>query len=534
MFVSYKRVAVCYLMVTVLMFICVFRVYAIAKNENYKDAAESETIRKITLNQSRGTIFDCNMNRITNSQSLYYAVIFDEPMAMATLYKYFSGQQIEEITQEICKNGFALRTVSREIICDGIYCVKTYSHADDSLIAKHIIGYTDSNGKGVCGLESAYDDLLATDRVNTLSFNISGQGKVLGSGKPLLNYDYDKENDGIRITIDKNIQQIAEQAAMDITCGAVVVTDVKSGKIRALVSRPDYKLSDLTSAINNENEPLLNRVLCTYNIGSVFKPLVAIAGYEKGESATVNCVGYTNIDGLSFACHRLMGHGLVDITDALKFSCNSFFYNYIQQVGAEAVIKTARKAGFESEIVLCDGLKCKKGNIGNISFITTSKRALANLSIGQGELMLSPLAITNLYMAIAGGGSYRAPSLVEGVVSDQKLKEKISPIAPVRIMSKNTADKLKRDLATVLEEGGTGEKAKPTLTSAAGKTGTAQTGVVKNGKKVTNSWFCGFFPFEEPQYAVTVFSENATDGCGAIFAAIADRITEYNLDANIN
>ena len=93
--------------------------------------------------------------------------------------------------------------------------------------------------------------------------------------------------------------------------------------------------------------------------------------------------------------------------------------------------------------------------------------------------------------------------------------------------SKSTADKLNTDLSAVLEEGGTGKTARPKLVSAAGKTGTAQTGVVKGGKMVTNSWFCGFFPLDNPKYAVTVLSENAKGGCGGVFAEIADAITVY-------
>ncbi len=527
MSVSYKRMAACYILAALLMFICVFRVFTVMRQEKYLAAAENESKRTVALNYSRGTIFDCNMNRITNAQTVWYAVIFNEPSALATLYNYFSGEETKSITEEVRKNGFALRKVSRNIVCDGIYCVKAYTHADDSLIAKHIVGYVNAEGKGVSGLEAAFNELLLGEGQNTVAFNISGRGEVLSYEEPLLKYDYGKENCGVKITIDKDIQQLAEQEAMDINCGALIVTEVKSGKIRAMVSRPDYKLSDLGRALSDENEPLLNRALCTYNIGSVFKPIVAAAGYESGISAETDCQGYTDIDGLTFACHKLGGHGIVDITHALKFSCNSFFYQFIQRVGASRVLSIARKTGFENEIYLAEGLKSQKGSLGSTEITSLSKRALANLSIGQGELMLSPLAITNLYMAVANGGNYKPPSLVEGTVEKGKLSEATLLPASVKLMSKTTAEKLKLDLSTVLTEDGTGEEAKPTLTTAAGKTGTAQTGVVKNGKKVTNSWFCGFFPFEEPKYAVTVLSENAAGGCGHIFASLADAITEY-------
>ena len=129
-------------------------------------------------------------------------------------------------------------------------------------------------------------------------------------------------------------------------------------------------------------------------------------------------------------------------------------------------------------------------------------------------------------MAIANGGVYTPPSLIEGRVEDMTLVETKTQLQSVRLFSENTAEKLKKDLSAVLDEDGTGKAAKPKHTTAAGKTGTAQTGVVKGGKKVTNSWFCGFFPLDNPKYAVTILSENAKGGCGGIFADIADEITK--------
>ena len=148
------------------------------------------------------------------------------------------------------------------------------------------------------------------------------------------------------------------------------------------------------------------------------------------------------------------------------------------------------------------------------------------MSVGQGAMMISPLVINNLYMAIANDGNYHTPSLVEGIVKNGKVIERYTLPAMVNVMKSTTAKTLKQALATVLDEDGTGHSAKPKLTTAAGKTGTAQTGRIKNGKGVVNSWFCGFFPFDNPKYAVTVLSENSKSGCGSVFAGIADGITE--------
>ncbi len=524
----HKRVAACYFLIVAIMFICILRLCTIVLDPKYKTVAETASSKKISIGFSRGTIYDTNGTPLTNAKIVYCNLIFDKPTALIALYDHFASDEIDKISDEIRENGFALRYTEEKLSANGIYSYAVSEHNSSDTLAPHIIGYTDSKGKGLCGLEQSFNDLLSAEKENYISFTLNGMGEMLEGIEPNFFCDYKIEKNGVKTTIDSDIQRIAEEGAKFIDRGAVVITDVESGRIRAFVSRPDYDLTSPGDALSDADEPLLNRALCTYNIGSVFKPYVAAAGYEKNLFYTTECKGYTDIDGLVFSCHNLGGHGSVELSSALKYSCNTFFYKYIQSIGGRSVVDIARKAGFESRIPLADGMVCKAGSLGNTASYNLSERALANMSIGQGELMLSPLAISNLYMAIAGDGSYRTPSLIEATVKDGKTDIK-PPSAKVRVMSETTANKLKTDLAEVLTEGGTGEAAKPTLTTAAGKTGTAQTGIVKNGKKVTNSWFCGFFPLDKPKYVVTVLSENAQKPCGSVFAYIADEIT-----ANIN
>ena len=519
-----KRIVLCYVLSTVLMLLCVLRVFAVMKSENYRTVADTMSSRVIKLNGARGTVFDTDMNRITNSRTAFYTVITDSPSVYASLFNFFDAEETNSIIEEIRQQGFALRITASRLASDGIYSFPASVHADDSLLAKHIVGYIDGEGHGVSGLEAAFDSMLYTGEVNTVSFTLDGHGKKLGA-EPDLKYDYAAENRGVKTTIDVDIQRIAEQEALVIDKGAVVISEISTGKIRAMVSRPDFRISDLASALSSENSPLLNRALCTYNAGSVFKPFVAAAGYEKGIALDVECVGYTDIDNLSFACHNLAGHGVMNLHDALKFSCNCFFYVYSQSVGAESIVSIAKKAGVADTIRLAEGLVCQKGSIGSTATLKKSARALANFSIGQGELMISPLVFCNIYSAIASDGTYRPPTLVEGIVEKLKLTEEYPISASVRIMSQYTASRLKEDLSSVLEEGGTGHNATPLLCSAAGKTGTAQTGIKQDGKKVNNSWFCGFFPYDNPKYTVVVLSQNAKTPPAQVFASVADGIT---------
>ncbi len=524
----HKRIAICYFLIVAMMFVCVLRLCAIALDEKYKTVAEIASSKKISLGYSRGTIYDSNQTPITNAKKIYYNLIPDKPTVLISLYDYFPSEEVDGIIDEIRESGFAIRYSEEKLKVDGVYSFALTEHNSKDTVAEHIIGYTDSTGRGVCGLEKAYDGLLSSEEENFISFTLDGKGAILEGIEPTFSYDYKTEEKGIVTTIDMAIQRVAEKSAEKINFGAIVITEIESGKIRAIVSRPDYDLTAPGEALNDPDQPLLNRTLCTFNIGSVFKPYVAAAGYERSLFYQTECNGYTDIDGLVFSCHNLGGHGMVDMTKALKYSCNTFFYEYIQSIGGRSVISIARKAGFENSIKLADGIVCRAGSLGNTALYNSSERSLANLSIGQGELMLSPIAITNLYMAIAGGGVYRTPSLIEGTVENGDfIKEPLS--AKVTVMSEETAERLKKDLRGVLEEGGTGEAAGPEYTTAAGKTGTAQTGILRNGNKVTNSWFCGFFPFDKPKYVVTILSENAPKSCGSIFADIADDITLLNL-----
>jgi cell division protein FtsI/penicillin-binding protein 2 len=166
------------------------------------------------------------------------------------------------------------------------------------------------------------------------------------------------------------------------------------------------------------------------------------------------------------------------------------------------------------------GFQTARSDIGSKTWLEASNRALANLAIGQGELMVSPVTILNLYCAIAGDGSYYPPRLFKGEIKGGKTESLIEENARVRLMSEATAKTLRKQLLGVLDEGGTGRIAKPKLVTAAGKTSTAQTGMISDGERVVNTWFCGFFPYENPKYAVAVLSENSNEACGGVFAKL--------------
>ena len=237
-----------------------------------------------------------------------------------------------------------------------------------------------------------------------------------------------------------------------------------------------------------------------------------------------SCSGSCEIIDRKFKCHKTDGHGEMNLETAIANSCNTYFYNFAFKIGKDAVYNTASSLRFGKSLKLCEGIYTKgsnlpqKAKLENIAY-------LANLSIGQGELLLSPISILTLYSAIASDGAYYIPSLVEGTVQNGSLTQ-YDIGNPTRVMKSTTAKILRNYLESVLEEG-TGESAKPKTVSAAGKTATAQTGKYQNGVEICQGWFCGFFPADNPQYIVTVFSENTlrqSKSCGEVFSIIADEI----------
>ena len=161
--------------------------------------------------------------------------------------------------------------------------------------------------------------------------------------------------------------------------------------------------------------------------------------------------------------------------------------------------------GFGYKKELCSGIETANEKMPDAKDLE-NLLSLANLSIGQGSLMASPVTLLSLYEAIACEGAYHTPTLVEGIMKNGVTKYEKSP-AKIKAMNKNSADIIKTALKKVLVDG----TAQSTLceVDGAGKTATAQTGQRKNGREVEHSWFCGFFPFENPKYVVTILVEDS-------------------------
>ncbi len=517
------RGLLCYFLMMLLFLFCVLRVTVIATS-SYGELQEAQSLYTVEVSRPRGTIYDCNMVPITNNECRYVAAVLPSDNAIESVIQYADINTLTSLKNKLP----AICEVPDNFTADGTATTAIYTTNNENRIACHIIGYTDSSGHGVSGLELAYDSLLYSDQKTTANFTTDGKGRALCGISPYFENDLSVISDGVVTTLDIEMQRLTESAISGLNSGCAVVAEVKTGKIRAMASVPTFDVDNIYKSLNEENSPLLNRALAAYNVGSVFKPCIAASAIEnRQQNKTLNCIGSLEIDGRKFRCHKYGGHGEMNLCTALAESCNCYFYDMAISMGSEKIYKTAASLSINGKINIANNLSASIGVLPSVDMLA-SDSAIANFSIGQGTLTASPIAVLNLYLAIAGDGSYYLPSIVEKTILNGK--ENIYDIGhKTQVMQSNTAAIIREYLITVITDG-TGDEAAPTLCTAAGKTATAQTGrYYDDGTEITNSWFCGFFPAENPQYAVVVMSDSLSNvSTASIFAEIADRITELN------
>lgn len=516
------RSVICFVIILLLFLSCILRVAVITATD-YDEVQTKQSSYRIPLGMARGTIYDCNRIPITNAKSKTFAAFSPIESSVIAAHRLLKGEKLVQCIESLKKGVPFVCEVQDKYECHGVAYTTVFENLSSDTVAEHIVGYTDSSGHGVSGLQSAYDDILYFDQKINAVYTKGGTGEILAGIEPFFESP-SVQGTGVVSTIDINIQNIAETAAQTIKKGAVLVADAKTAKIRAILSRPHFDPTDISASFKDEDSPMLNRALMSYSVGSVFKPCVAAAALEMGSGDYIyNCVGNTYIIDRTFNCHKRDGHGTVNLESALAFSCNTFFYNFAISIGAEPIYNMASSLNFNGSIRISENISTAKGNIPPLSKLQ-NEADIANLSIGQGSVLLSPVSMLTLYCAIATDGSYFIPSIVEGTLSDGAFKKYDSGLA-TRVMSTKTAETLRHYLEKVITEG-TGVGAAPKNVSAAGKTATAQTGRKdQNGVEINNSWFCGFFPADAPEYVIIVMAEGQGNSVvNTIFADIADGI----------
>ncbi len=492
-------------------------------NRDYYLSFDMSAPREVNVVCSYGDILDRNGINLVNRTQSHIAVINPENADISVLEPHIKDRE----KYESCIDGTALFLC--EVDCpeiEGITVIPVKERYSDS-VAEHIIGYT-SDGTGVCGIEKSYDYLLREPKSSvTLSYSVDAQGNMLEGGGIDMRWDSSYRT-GICTAIDYEIQAACEAAMEDVEKGAAIVMDISTGELCAVVSKPSFDPSHPEYSLDSENSPFVNRALSAYSVGSVFKLVTAGAALEYGisDEYSCDCTGSIMVRQSEFGCHRYGGHGILDMRTAMAESCNPYFICLGQDVPAEQLYTFAERLGFGKSRLFSEDI------ISAAGYLTTESELLvpeekANFCFGQGKLTATPLQVTMMTAAIANGGQCPEPVLIHGSIGfGQDAESAAAAPSFFRVMEKSTADKLKSFMvATMYKEN---SAAVPEFTTGGGKTSTAQTWTYNEyGNEKLNCWFTGFFPADEPQYAVTVLIEEGISGnltCGPVFREIADSV----------
>lgn len=525
----WKRV-VGILSVMVLIFSLIFfRVFSLSVQDTLAMAADNQSSYRMDVTTARGMFYDTNMEPLVNTAVDHIAAVIPTPESITALTSLLGGEKRDYVVEKSEDyKPFTVNLGSLDINNENITLFDQPNRYGSEHLCQHVIGYLDAEGHGVDGLERVFDDILSesTKRVS-VRYQVNALGQALTGGQ-LEVIEEGNNQKGVVLTIDKDIQRIAETAARKgIEKGAVVVMDTATGEIKALVSVPDYDPEDVGASLDNEKGPLINRTMTPYNVGSTFKLLVCAAALEQGISpdTTYECQGAIDIQGQIFHCHDLSGHGYSDMNRAVEVSCNPYFIQLALQVGYDDIGKMADAIGFGKEDIFYTDYASAAGHMTTKEEILNDA-TLANLGFGQGTLMATPIQIAKLISTIANGGYAVTPSLIKGITDDQggELVETIDILEPTPVMSKKTAGIVQNFMINVIDNG-SGKKAKPKHCVAGGKTASAQTGMFKDGEELIHAWFSGFCDVGEHRYAIVVLCEEKESGgdyAAPIFKEIVD------------
>lgn len=523
-----KRIVTLYILFTFCFMGIMVRIININLS-SYSVNGKNQSTRTINIGTSRGNIYDRNMIKLVNTKSDLVAVVTPVSSCESFIKPYLSEKGIKEkigdgypFTLEVGEeiNNELIRTFS-------VPC--RYSETD---LAVHLTGYTDQSGKGVYGIEKAFDSFLTNHSGSLVaSFSVNALGKILaGMDKTITDTNFNSSA-GVVLTLDKKIQKITEDALKesDIESGCALVLSADTKEVLAMASVPVFDRLNIENSLESENSPFLNKALTSYSAGSVFKSIIAAFYLEQiGSDKTYTCTGTIKVGDKEFSCPGKKAHGKQNLETALENSCNTYFVNLTRSLDSEKLLTFCESLGLGSSTKLCNGLTGEKGLLPTKESLALSGN-MANFSFGQGDLLVTPIQLAAAYCTLATG-NYSAPTVLKGFINGNNIFEEAAKNESAPLLKESTVKKLRKMLLNVTEKG-IAYNAKDTELSLAGKTGTAESGITGNDGEILRTWFAGFFPAENPQYVVVVLNENGISGnfdCAPVFRKICDKISKVS------
>ena len=547
----------------------------VVDREKYKTLSDSNRISLVFHAPSRGKIIDSLGNTIANNRKVY-ALIYDYSKLdlINTIDKIKSLINLNDETVNLILN----KIKSAEIIDNTVILKEYLSWKELSIIYvnlpdlpgitiktssireytkgsfyAHTVGYTsyfnEKNSeinftknipfflKGKNGIEKVYDSYLR---------GVPGREEVEvnASGKFIRRLSLVKSIPGkdVQLTINSDLQDFAH-GAIGSNIGAVLVLDAKNGDILCSASSPSFdpnifskKLDNQSwnKIINSMNAPLINRPINgLYPPGSTFKPVVALAALKFGvisKDEKIFCNGTYTLGNRNFHCWKEVGHGNLNLEDAIAQSCDVYFYELALRLGINKIAETARLLGFGefyddyygiSKSIIPDK-KWKKDNFNE----KWQKGETLNVGIGQGFLLSTPLELAIMTANIINKGNLIKPNIVKSISGEKVDNDKLTVRSNFKL---EHLDIIKKAMYQVINSPkGTAWKSRVNDKdfNISGKTGTSQvriiskeereSGIIKNEdlpfEKRDHALFVGFAPYNNPKYITTVILEHAGGG----------------------
>jgi len=541
----------------------------VAGGEKYYEISMDNSVRPLTQYPVRGTIRDVNGMILVDDRPSFFVAVIPRLLTQSTIdtVARVIGEEPELIREKISgrrtyRPVFIKKDLEYNIVAEleekkldlpGVFVdVESKRFYPEGVYSPHIFGYVGEVDKneaqrnaeleageliGKKGLEKEYDTSLRGTK-GVYFTRVDAEGRDLGIIDPDRNIEPIRGMD-LYLTIDYRFQQFAESLMVGKR-GAIVALDTRNGQILGFVSKPDYDPRLLSGRIPTDvwatlqgdtAHPLYSRVIqSVYPPGSTYKLIAAIAALQEGiitTQWTATCPGYFRLGRKIIHCWNAKGHGKINIMEAIRGSCNVFFYQLGLKIGLETWTKYSQMFhfGFRTNIDLPNE---SKGLVPTLDYYMKAygpdgwtKGNLANLAIGQGELLTTPLQMAQFAMIIANKGVLHRPHIANYLYNEVSGARHFFPKETdyIRGISEDVYDLIREAMRRVVA-GGTGWRGSVPGIEVAGKTGTSQ-----NPHGDAHAWYIGFAPFDDPMIAIAVIVENGGSG-GAVAAPIASKCME--------
>ncbi|RPI23130.1 MAG: penicillin-binding protein 2, partial [Acidobacteria bacterium] len=550
---------------------------SVVKADYYRDLADQNHVRIVPLVAPRGLILDAEGRvLVDNIQSSNLILFLDKTEHLQSTFQFLKGLSLtpEELEARLktARNYSKFQTlvIKENLSIEEVSYILSHQFEHPELaiveeprrlyrygaLAAHAIGYVGEIAErqlkqseflghkpgdiiGKYGVERTYNPILS---------GVDGQQRHLVNsvGKVIEELDAiePKAGNPLTTTMDLDLQKIAE-AELGDDPGAVVAFDPNDGKILVMASRPAFdpnlfarriSQQEWTSLIENPDNPLQNRTIQSqFSPGSCFKVVMALAGLERGvidETTSVHCSGGVNLYGHYFHCWKPGGHGTVALSDAIRQSCNVYFYMLGQKLGINEIETFSRMVGLGQ----LSGIDLNGEALGLVPSENWKKRMTGekwyagetiSVAIGQGPMNVTPIQLARAIGIIATG---RVPALHLSATDKEPALQHPQVTAPSFKVENLRA--VRQGMWRVVNEWGTGHGAQVQGFEVCGKTGTAQT--IGNATRATlskeeaakfepNAWFVGFAPRDNPEIVIAVIVQRGKSG-GGVAAPIAGKI----------